>query len=133
MIARASVDGGKSGISPLEIGIKNQTFLEKPEVGILIPNNWFDSCNDKFLLVWNSHCTRVRFTVIVFCSDELAVHSCLFLCLQRWVAQDASGLFYRWSLLRNKHGNKSAKVHFILRWPGFCCMRLLNAHILACR
>jgi len=23
-------------------------FLEKPEVGILIPINWFDSCNDSF-------------------------------------------------------------------------------------
>ena len=32
----------------LEIGIKNQIFLEKPEVGILIPINWFDSCNDSF-------------------------------------------------------------------------------------
>ena len=32
----------------LEIGIKNQIFLEKPEVGILIPINWFDSCNDCF-------------------------------------------------------------------------------------
>jgi len=30
----------------LEIGIRNQIFLEKPEVGILIPINWFDSCND---------------------------------------------------------------------------------------
>jgi len=54
-----------------------------------------------FLLVWNSHCTRVRFTVTVSCSDELAVHSCLFLCLQRRVAKVASGLFYCWSLLRN--------------------------------
>jgi len=33
----------------LEIGIRNQIFLEKPEVGILIPINWFDSCNDSFL------------------------------------------------------------------------------------
>jgi len=32
---------GKTGISPLEIGIKNQIFLEKPEVGILLPINWF--------------------------------------------------------------------------------------------
>ena len=32
----------------LEIGIRNQIFLEKPEVGILIPINWFDSCNDSF-------------------------------------------------------------------------------------
>jgi len=32
----------------LEIGIKNQIFLETPEVGILIPINRFDSCNDSF-------------------------------------------------------------------------------------
>ena len=32
----------------LKIGIKNEIFLEKPEVGILIPINWFDSCNDSF-------------------------------------------------------------------------------------
>jgi len=30
----------------LEIGIRNQIFLEKPEVGILTPINWFDSCNN---------------------------------------------------------------------------------------
>jgi len=53
------------------------------------------------LPVWNSHCTRVRFAVIVSCSDELAVHSCPLLCLQRWVAKVASGLFYCWTLLRN--------------------------------
>jgi len=87
----------------LEIGIKNQIFLEKPEVGILNPINWFDSCNGSFLPVWNSHCTRVRFTVIVSCSDELAVHSCPLLFLQRWVAKVASGLFYCWSLLRNNN------------------------------
>ena len=28
-------------------------------------------------------------------------------------------------------GKKTAKVHFLLRWQAFCCMRLLNAHILA--
>ena len=55
------------------------------------------------LPVWNSHCTRVRFTVVVSCSDELAVHSCPLLCLQRWVAKVASGLFYCWSLLRNNN------------------------------
>jgi len=32
----------------LEIGIKNKMFLEKPEVGILFPINWFDFCNDSF-------------------------------------------------------------------------------------
>jgi len=54
-----------------------------------------------FLPAWNSHCTRVRFTVVVLCSDELAVHSCTLRYLQRWVANVASGLFYCWSLLRN--------------------------------
>ena len=96
--------GGKTGICPLvEIGIMNQIFLEKPEVGILIPINWFDSCNDSFLRVRNSHCTRVMFTVVMSCSDDLAVHSCALLCLQRRVANVASGLFYCWSLLRNNN------------------------------
>jgi len=39
---------GKTSISTLEIEIKNQIFLEKPEVGILIPINRFDSWNDSF-------------------------------------------------------------------------------------
>ena len=56
-----------------------------------------------FLPVWNSHCTRVRFTIIVSCSDELAVHSCPLLCLQRRVAKVASGLLNCWSLLRNNN------------------------------
>jgi len=34
------------------------------------------------LPVWHSHCTRARFTVLVSCSAELAVHSCPLLCLQ---------------------------------------------------
>jgi len=95
--------GKKRAFATLEIGIKNQIFLENPEVGILIPINWFDSCNDIFLPVWNSRCTRVRFTVIVPCSDELAIHSCPLLCLQRRVAKVASGLFCCWSLLRNNN------------------------------
>jgi len=32
----------------MEIGTKNQIFLQKPEVGILILINWFDFCNDSF-------------------------------------------------------------------------------------
>jgi len=65
MIAWASAGGEKRAFVPcLEIGIKNQIFLEKPEVGILIPINWFYSCNDSFFPAWNSHCTKVRFTVI---------------------------------------------------------------------
>ena len=55
------------------------------------------------LPVWNSHCTRVRFTVTVSCSNELAVHSCTLICQQRLAAKVASGLFYCWSLLRNNN------------------------------
>ena len=58
-----------------------------------------------FLPVWNTHCTRVRFTVIVSCSysDEFAVHSCPLLFLQRWVTKVPSGLLYCWSSLRNNN------------------------------
>ena len=48
----------------LEIGIRNQIFLEKPEVGILIPINWFDSCNDSF------------FACMKFTLRKSQVHSC---------------------------------------------------------
>ena len=56
-----------------------------------------------FLPVWNSHCTRVKSQVIVSCSDEFAVHSCPFLCLQRRVAKVASRFFDCWFLLRNNN------------------------------
>jgi len=54
-----------------------------------------------YLPVLPSHCTRTRLTVVMSWSDELAVHSCLLLCLQRQVAKLASRLFYWWSSLRN--------------------------------
>ena len=92
--------GGKCPFSPHGNWDSEQKFIEKPEVGILT-SDWFDSCSDSFLLVWNSHCTRVKFTVSVSFSDTLAVHSCSFLCLQRRVAKVACGLFYCWCLLRN--------------------------------
>jgi len=47
-----------------------------------------------YLLAGHSHGARARFTVLVSCSDELAVHACPLLCLRRQVA---SGLFYCWS------------------------------------
>jgi len=41
--------GAKRAFAPrLEIGMMKHLFLEKPEVGILIPIIWFDSCNDSF-------------------------------------------------------------------------------------
>jgi len=35
-----------------------------------------------YLPVRHPHCTRARFTILVSCSDELAVHSCPLLSLQ---------------------------------------------------
>jgi len=47
MIAWASARGGNGHLFLLEIGIKNQIFLEKIEVGIFIPIFSFDSCNQR--------------------------------------------------------------------------------------
>jgi len=52
-----------------------------------------------YLLEWHLHCTSARFIVLVSCSDELEVHSCPLLCLQRQVAKLANGLLYFWFLL----------------------------------
>jgi len=56
-----------------------------------------------YVLLWCSYYTRARFTVLVSCSGELAIHSCPLLCLQRQVSKSASGLFYCWSLLCNNN------------------------------
>jgi len=54
-----------------------------------------------YLPVW--HCTRRRFAVLVSWSVELAVHSRSLLRLQMQVAKLVSGLFDRYSLLRNNN------------------------------
>jgi len=62
------------------------------------------------LPVWNSHCTRVRFTVTVSCSDGLAVHSCRGGLWKSRAGCSAIGLYcvtIPWQ--------QTAKVHFILR------------------
>ena len=92
--------GGQMPVSPRKLGLRINYFSESLTSASYIPINWFDSCNDSFFL-WISHCTRVRFTVTVSCSDGLEVHSCLVLYLQRRVVKVASGLFCFWSLLRN--------------------------------
>jgi len=47
-------DAKRAFATRLEIGIENQTFLGKPEVGI-IPINCFDSCNDSFFCRNETH------------------------------------------------------------------------------
>ena len=68
------------------------------------------------------------------CSDELAVHSCPLLCLQRRVAKVASGLFYCWSLLRNNNMVTNLRrftLYYSSRHLLHETIGLLNAHILA--
>ena len=60
----------------------NQNFLEN-----LKSASWFRLIDwilaiTFYLPVWHSHCTRSNFTVLVWCSDELAVHSYPLLYLQ---------------------------------------------------
>jgi len=43
------------------------------------------------LPIWHLQWTRARFTDLVWCSDEFAVHSCPLLCLQKQITKLASG------------------------------------------
>ena len=84
-----------------------------------------------------SHCTQARSTVLVLCTDELAVHSYPLLCLQRKVVKHAIGLFYCTSLLRTMATNlqrftsSNRKKHFAAcdywkhtSWQVYCSKRL---------
>jgi len=52
--------GAKRAFAPrLEIGIMKHLFLEKPDVGILIPINWFDSCNHSFFCRYETQTAQV--------------------------------------------------------------------------
>ena len=97
MIAWEFAGGEMPVFPPWELGFRTKIYRKAWSRH----SDWFDSCSDSFWLVWNSHCTRLRFTVMVSYSDTLAVHSCPFLCLQRRVAKVACVLFYCWSLVRN--------------------------------
>ena len=59
-----------------------------------------------FLTVWNSHYTRVRFTVIGYAVMSLQFNHAPPLPAEA-VANVASGLFYCWSLLRNNNMAKN--------------------------
>ena len=99
--------GGKTGLFPLEIGIKNQIFLEKTGVGILIPINWFYPCNDSFFAdtKLTLHKSQVHsYSVMQWCACSSLMYPPL-------PAEVGWGSRKRIVL----HGNKSSKVHFILR------------------
>jgi len=94
--------GVQNGRYPLEMRTMTQKFIEnlKSEAFRLID---LILALTVYLAVWHSHCTRTRITILLSYSDELAFHSCSLLCLQRQVTKLASGLLYRWSLLRNNN------------------------------
>jgi len=104
MITRASAGQGRQNghLSPAwTLGLRTEYFWKNLKSGSYFRLIDLILAKTIFLLVWNSHCTRVRFTVVVSGSDELAVHSCPLLCLQSRVAKVARGLFCCWSLLHN--------------------------------
>ena len=92
---------------PLEIGTKNQN-VRISEVSISIPIN-LNLAMTLYLLVWHSHCTKARFTVLVWCSDELAVHSFPLLRLQTHVVKLAS-----------------SSAHRLIWWGGMRCQFAMN-------
>jgi len=103
MIAWSSARGAKRAFDLPEIGIKNQIFLENLNSAsylrlidlILAMTVFFSGMK---LTLHKSQVHR-----LVSCSDDLAVHLYPLLCLQRWVAKVANGLFYCWSLLGNNN------------------------------
>jgi len=90
-------------LPPVEIGINNQIFLEKPEVGILIPINWFDSCNDTFFagMKLTLHKSQVHsYSVMQWWACSLLMSPIL---PAQVGCESRERLFYWWSLLRNNN------------------------------
>jgi len=89
--------GGKRAFPPLEIETKHQDSLENMKLVAQFRSNDKIFAIPLYFPVWHSHCTTVKFTVLVSCSGELAVHSCSLLC----VANLGADFFWCWCLLRN--------------------------------
>ena len=75
--------GGKRAFPPYKIETKHQDSLESMK---LVAQ--FRSVHQIFVMplhfpVWHSHCTTPKFTVLVSCSGEIAVHSCSLLCVAK--------------------------------------------------
>ena len=73
--------------APLETGTKNQKTLENLKSAVQFRFIDLILAITLYLPVCHSHYTKANFTVLVWCSDELAVHSCLLLHLQTRVAK----------------------------------------------
>jgi len=65
---------GAKQISPnLDIGYKDQKFLENLKSGAQFRSTDLILAMTIYLPVWHSHCTRFRFTVLVSCSDDMSL------------------------------------------------------------
>ena len=97
------LQGGPNGHFPLEIATTNQVYLENLK---LVANfrliHWIVAMT-VYLPVWHWHCTKSRFTVLVSCNDEIAVHSCPLLCEQRVILGNVGTDCSIWFLLRNNN------------------------------
>ena len=88
---------GETGISPLEIENKHQDYLENMNLAAQFRSIDYIFAMPLYFSVWHSLCTTAKFTVLVSCSGELAVHSCSLLCM----ANLGADFFWCWCLLRN--------------------------------
>jgi len=83
-----------------------------------------------FLLVWNPPCTRVRFTVVVSCSDELAVHHVPSIACRSGLRKSRADCSTVGLYCVTITWQQICKGSFCITVAGVCCMRLLNADIL---
>jgi len=74
---------GQTGIPPLEVETKHK---DSPENMKLVGQfRYVDLifAMPLYFPVWRSPCTTAKFTVLVSCSGELAIHSCSLLCVAK--------------------------------------------------
>jgi len=96
--------GGKTGIFyPLEIGFKNQKFLENLTSAVYLRSIDLFLAMTIYFPVWHSHCIRARFTVLVSWGDALKVHYVRSFSRRSKLPKFANRFFYCWSLLRNNN------------------------------
>jgi len=87
LLSWTSTGGEKRAFSPpLGIGTKKQKFLENLKSASSFRLIDLILAITLYLQVWYSHYTRASFTILVWCSDELAIHSWPPLRLQSHVA-----------------------------------------------
>jgi len=87
--------GRKTGIFPPEIGHKNQNFPENMKSAAQFRLIGLILAITIYLAGRHSHCTRVRFAILVSYSSELAVHLCLLHCVVQ-LGADSSAVGFYW-------------------------------------